>query len=77
MLFTQGNIDQFDYPKKGKNIPPSKHDAPPKEVKPVEERQQEEAGQNEGDQAPSYYDEDGNRVDNGEYGDEQQNYGEE
>ena len=27
----QGTIDQFDYPKKGKNIPPSKHDAPPKE----------------------------------------------
>ena len=35
-----GKIDDFDYPKKGKNIPPSKHDAPPKEE--IEEDAQEE-----------------------------------
>ena len=47
-------MDTFDYPKKGKNIPPSKHDAPPKEIPPPEE---------EGDeQAASYYDENGERI---------------
>ena len=28
-FFVQGTLDQFDYPKKGKNIPPSKKDRPP------------------------------------------------
>ncbi len=78
----QGTIDQFDYPKKGKNIPPSKHDAPPREE--IEEEGEGE-DQGEGEEAPSYYDEDGNRVEyqQDEYGgeegqqDQQQNYGEE
>lgn len=52
-LYLQGNVDQFDYPKKGKNIPPSKHDAPAKEIP---EKQDEE---DEGEQPASYYDENG------------------
>ena len=74
ICIVQGTLDQFDYPKKGKNIPPSKHDAPPKEI--VEDQEEGEA--------QSYYDEDGNRVEGevleGEqegYGEEQQQYGEE
>ena len=51
--FLQGNLDQFDYPKKGKNIPPSKHDAPPKEI--PEQKDHEE----DGEQPASYYDENG------------------
>ena len=50
-------MDAFDYPKKGKNIPPSKHDAPIKEEVPEVE------GEGEGDEAAqSYYDENGERV---------------
>ena len=69
-MFVQGTVDQFDYPKKGKNIPPSKHDAPPKEVPPQNEEQEGEEGE-----AQSYYDENGERVEvqegqDGEYGDE-------
>ena len=45
--FVQGTIDQFDYPKKGKNIPPSKHDAPPRE-EPAEDPGQDAEGE-EGD----------------------------
>ena len=62
-------MESFDYPKKGKNIPPSKHDAPPKEIPPAAENDQA---------AQSYYDENGERVEVGqdeatqEYGDEQQ-----
>ena len=63
--FVKGTLDQFDYPKKGKNIPPSKYDAPPREDP---EDDQQEAG--------SYYDEHGNRVEQQEdYGDEGQNDG--
>ena len=50
-------MDQFDYPKKGKNIPPSKHDAPIKEIPPPRDDQEPD------DQAASYYDENGERVD--------------
>ena len=64
-LYLQGNVDQFDYPKKGKNIPPSKHDAPPKEIP---EKQDEE---DEGEQPASYYDE------NGEVAEGQDGYGNE
>ena len=79
----QGTLEQFDYPKKGKNIPPSKHDAPPKEVP---EQKEQESGE---DQA-SYYDENGQVQDgvargmrqdygneDGQYGDEQEDYGDE
>ena len=68
----QGNLDTFDYPKKGKNIPPSKHDAPPKEIPPPDDQEGDE-------QAASYYDENGERIEQDgqqDYGDEQQ-YGEE
>ena len=61
-------MDQFDYPKKGKNIPPSKHDAPPKEIPPTRE---EEDGD---EQQASYYDENGERVENQDGG---QDYGDE
>ena len=73
-IFVKGTIDQFDYPKKGKNIPPSKHDAPIREEQPEEDEEEQAAA--------SYYDENGNRVEQ-EYGDEgqqedgQDGYGEE
>ena len=82
LLFSFAQGTHFDYPKKGKNIPPSKYDAPPKE-EPADGEGDEDAGE-DGDRAPSYYDEDGNRVDGGEghheddgYGEEQPAYGEE
>ena len=60
-------MDQFDYPKKGKNIPPSKHDAPPKEIPPPQEENEDQ----EDEQAASYYDENGDRVQGAaDYGDE-------
>ena len=66
----QGTIDQFDYPKKGKNIPPSKHDAPARE-------EAEQEGDMEGEEGgQSYYDENGNRLeaqDQDAYGEEQYN----
>ena len=71
-VILQGNLDTFDYPKKGKNIPPSKHDAPPKEIPQQDDQEGDE-------QAASYYDENGERIEQDgqqDYGDEQQ-YGEE
>ena len=62
-------MEAFDYPKKGKNIPPSKHDAPPKEAVPEPEGDEQEDEQ----AAQSYYDENGERVEQEEgkdYGDE-------
>ena len=61
-------MESFDYPKKGKNIPPSKHDAPPKEAAPEQDEQEEDE-----QAAQSYYDENGERVEQEEgkeYGDE-------
>ena len=74
VVFLQGTIDQFDYPKKGKNIPPSKHDAPVRED--PEEVEEDQAAQ-------SFYDENGNRVEEvdqeygAEDGQQEEGYGEE
>jgi len=53
-LSLQGTIDEFDYPKKGKNIPPSKFERPASE--------EHQGDQEYGDEGQSYYDENGEKI---------------
>merc|ERR1712228_324656 len=65
----EGTIDTFDYPRKGKNIPPNKHDRPP--------TPEEEGGESEQDEGQSYYDEAGNKIEGTYEEGEEAAYGEE
>ena len=83
----QGTINQFNYPKKGKNIPPDRGDRPvsvgddeygDEEQKDGEDYGEQDEGQEYGEEAQddqSYYDENGNPVPAG--GQDEQYYGDE
>ena len=86
--FVQGTINQFNYPKKGKNIPPDRGDRPvsvgddeygeEEERKDGEDYGEQDEGQEygeEGQDEQSYYDENGNPVPVG--GHDEQYYGDE
>ena len=84
----EDTLDEFDYPRKGQNIPPSKFDRPLTEQDEGEgedgdengEGEEEEEMQYEGeDGGASYYDENGNRIhqqqqQNVDYGEEGEEY---